>query len=160
MLIDNDLTFKDDKGHLVAIMSHVAERLMRYRQLHHLSKESAGVLIGERRGFHLVICDISEPGPGDVRERFNVDRKGHHHQAKVSAAFAKSAGTLQYLGEWHTHPEDNPTPSSKDHFSWKKGIHASNPMILLIVGRKTIWVGRKEGSSITSLLQSEDNLGV
>jgi len=49
---------------------------MRYRQLHHLSKEAAGVLIGERRGPHLIICDISEPGSGDVRDRFNVDRKG------------------------------------------------------------------------------------
>lgn len=150
MQIDKDLTFKDENGHLVVIMSHIVQRIMRYRQLHHLSKEAAGVLIGERRGPHLIICDISEPGSGDVRDRFNVDRKGPHHQEKVTAAFVTSGGTLQYLGEWHTHPEDDPTPSSKDYLSWCK-IDASRPVTLLIVGRKRLWIGIKEHNQLKTL---------
>lgn len=64
--------------------------------------ESAGVLIGERRGQHLVVCDISEPGSGDIRQRCRVDRRGVHHQSRVNEAFERSAGTHLYLGEWHT----------------------------------------------------------
>jgi integrative and conjugative element protein (TIGR02256 family) len=141
---DADLIFKDKKGNLVVIMGHVLKRLLSYRQLHHLTPESAGVLIGERRGQHLVVCDISEPGPGDIRQRYRVERRGTHHQSRVNEAFENSGGTHLYLGEWHTHPEDRPCPSETDRHSWRKNIVYDDSMLLLIVGRKGFWLGKKE----------------
>ncbi|EGQ9883129.1 TPA: peptidase [Vibrio vulnificus] len=149
MMSDVDLVFKDERDNLVVIMGHVLTRLLSYRQLHHLTPESAGVLIGERRGFHLVICDISEPGPGDIRQRNRVDRRGDHHQSRVNEAFESSDGIHQYLGEWHTHPEDRPLPSATDRHSWRKNIVSDEPMLLLIVGRKSFWLGKKERELIT-----------
>ena len=151
-MINDDLIFQDVDGNLVVIMNHVVKRLLPYRQQLFFSRESAGVLIGERRASHLVICDLSEPGPGDIRSRFCVDRKGAHHQEKICAIFAQSGGTQQYIGEWHTHPEDNPTPSSTDQNSWKANIDSTFPMLVLIVGRKKIWVGKKINNNFSQLI--------
>ncbi len=152
---DVELIFKDESGHLVVIMEHVVKRLLSYSQLNHFTPESAGVLIGERRGKHIVVCTISEPGLGDIRQRYRVDRRGAHHQSIVDAAFEQTGGVHQYLGEWHTHPEDKPSPSSTDIYSWRQNIVANEVMLLLIVGRKGYWLGQKIGVSITALKQLE-----
>lgn len=150
-MIDNDLIFHDQSDRLVVLMNPVINCLHKYRQVGIFSKEAAGIFVGERRGQHLVICDLSEPGPGDIRHRYRVDRRGNHHQKKVDDAFTQSMGTHQYLGEWHTHPEDHPTPSFQDKISWRNNIDARVPMIVLIVGRKSFWLGRKEGNIINPL---------
>jgi integrative and conjugative element protein (TIGR02256 family) len=151
-----DLTFNDQNDSLVVIMSQVALRLLSHRQLHSCDLESAGVLIGERRGPHIVVYDISEPGHGDIRSRYEVDRLGAHHQAKVYEVFNRSSGTKQYVGEWHTHPEDFPIPSDIDKRSWSKNLNSNIPMIVLIVGRSGLWVGKKEKDIIIPLTQLRD----
>lgn len=155
-MTDKESTFIDTNDHLVVIMSNVRQRLLYHRQLHSYSNESAGVLIGERRGSHIIICDLTEPGSEDIQHRYSVNRKGKHHQTKVNDAFILSKGTQQYLGEWHTHPEDFPSPSFIDKQSWKNNIEDSSPMIVIIVGRKRIWVGKKNGNYIAQLKKLEN----
>ncbi|MCA6968408.1 Mov34/MPN/PAD-1 family protein [Pectobacterium carotovorum] len=154
-MINTELTFYDNNHRLVVIMPNVVQRLLSHRQLNYISKEAAGVLIGERRGIHLVITDLSEPGTDDIRHRYSVDRRGSHHQDKVDLAFVQSQGTYQYLGEWHSHPEDKPIPSYKDRQSWERHLDAHEPMVLIIVGRKELWAGKKERNTIIPLILSE-----
>ena len=142
----SELVFKDNDGKIVVILEHVLNIMLNYRQLTPTSLEAAGVLIGERRGPHLVICDLSVPGIGDIRSRYQVDRKGKHHQKKVIECFYSSSGFKQYIGEWHTHPEDYPSPSLLDKQSWRDNLVANIPMVTIILGRKALWVGRKESS--------------
>ncbi|WP_370557399.1 Mov34/MPN/PAD-1 family protein [Edwardsiella tarda] len=151
---NTDLIFLDKNDGIIVIMSDVVQCLQKYRQLTPSSCESAGVIIGERRGIHLIINDISEPGIGDVHHRFSVDRRGPHHQAKVFSAFTQSNGRKQYLGEWHTHPEDRPNPSYIDKKSWTKNLNFNTPMIVIIVGREELWVGKKTGDKYTKLIQT------
>lgn len=148
-----ELTFKDSDNNLIVIMPHVAERLLAHKQVKSDSAEAAGVIIGERRGNHLVIQRISEPGQDDRRSRYAVDRCGRIHQLAVDQAFSQSGGTLQYLGEWHTHPEDYPTPSPRDLKSWRKHLIDPEPMVLIIVGLSQIWVAKKAGSDIVRLTE-------
>ena len=150
-MTDSELTFQDQDGHLVVIMPAVVNQLLAHRQLHWYSEEAAGVLIGERRGSHLVIQEISEPGEGDIRRRNSVDRCGSHHQAAVDDAFVRSWGTLQYLGEWHTHPEDEPSPSIKDFSSWGRYLLDSEQMVVIIVGRKKVWAAKKVADNVITL---------
>lgn len=138
-----ELTFTDDSGGLLVIMPTALNILLKYRQMNRLSKEAAGVLIGERRGKHIIVHEVSEPGDGDIRRRCFVDRKGPHHQLAVDDAFARSSGRLQYLGEWHTHPEDYPSPSPTDIGTWRRHLLTQEQMILLIIGRKGIWAAKK-----------------
>ena len=154
-MTDTELTFTDKHGGLLVITSSPLKRMLAYRQLNWLSTEAAGVLIGERRGPHLVVHQISEPGPGDIRRRCFVDRRGAHHQTAVDEAFISSSGMLQYLGEWHTHPEDSPSPSSTDLDTWQRHLIAGHEkMVLLIVGRKEIWAAQKDAQIITPLLEA------
>jgi integrative and conjugative element protein (TIGR02256 family) len=142
-MIDKELVFEAQDRSLVVISTEVANILMSYRQLTDSSKESAGVLVGERRSVHIIIKTLSEPSRWDIRSRFMVDRVSRQHQKIVDDAFKKSEGEWQYLGEWHTHPEDVPKPSMTDFSSWHKNLESSEPLILIIVGRTDLWVGRK-----------------
>ena len=150
---DKDLVFKADDDALVVILSEVVKILLSYRQLVDSNPESAGVIIGERRGVHLVVRMVSVPNFTDIRSRFSVNRIGKHHQEKVDTAFRESNGTWQYLGEWHTHPEDIPSPSMVDYNSWKKYLCSPDPLILIIVGRSKWWVGKKINQEIKVLEQ-------
>lgn len=152
-MTDTELTFTDSFGSLLVIMPTVVNKLRDYRQMNSLSSEAAGVLIGERRESHIVVHEISEPGEGDIRHRCFVDRRGPHHQAAVDEAFARSSGRLQYLGEWHTHPEDRPTPSATDLGTWRRHLAAQDSMVLLIIGRKDIWAAKKIIEQIVPLFR-------
>lgn len=150
-----DLIYKNQHGGLLVIMPHALNRMLAHRQLDRYSNEAAGVLIGERRGPHLVVHEISEPGPGDIRHRCFVDRRGAHHQIAVDEAFKASSGTLQYLGEWHTHPEDVPSPSATDLGTWQQHLNAEDEqMVLVIVGRKEFWTAIKKSRTIIPLVKS------
>lgn len=146
-----ELVFTDHHDNHVVVMSNVVRRLYPYRQLHAASTEAGGILIGERRSRHIVITDISEPGHGDMRSRNRFTRKGEHHRHKVNESFRISGGYQNYVGEWHTHPEDHPHPSCLDMKSWRTGLSASQPMVMLIIGRLSVWAGQKEGDDISKL---------
>lgn len=150
---NKELVFQAQDESLVVITPEVADIFISYRQLEYSSHESAGVIIGERRDIHMVIRMVSEPGHSDIRNRFMVNRVSMHHQQAVDDAFNKSKGAWQYLGEWHTHPEDVPKPSRTDYSSWQKHLVSSEPLILIIVGRTDIWVGKKKNQKIEVLQQ-------
>ncbi|WP_258058132.1 Mov34/MPN/PAD-1 family protein, partial [Vibrio cholerae] len=77
---------------------------------------------------------------------------------RVNEAFERSAGTHLYLGEWHTHPEDRPFPSATDRHSWRRNIVSDESMLLLIVGRKDFWLGKKERELITVFKKIESSV--
>ncbi|MDF4751110.1 peptidase, partial [Vibrio parahaemolyticus] len=83
MKFERELTYQDSNGHLVVITEHVLAVLEKYKQTEMQDNEAAGVLLGEERGQHIVVTDLSEPGFGDLRQRNLVDRQGKHHQQKV-----------------------------------------------------------------------------
>ncbi|MBS7815104.1 Mov34/MPN/PAD-1 family protein [Wohlfahrtiimonas chitiniclastica] len=152
-MMRKELVFQALDNSIVVISAEVVDILISYRQLSNTALESAGVLIGERRGEHLVIKTLSEPSQLDIRSRFMVDRVSGHHQKIVDDAFKQSGSLWHYLGEWHTHPEDVPTPSSVDYSSWYKNLNSSEPLILIIVGRTDFWAGKKTHDSIEVLKQ-------
>lgn len=150
-MVDKELVFQAQDQSLVVISIEVANILISYRQIDDSRPESAGVLIGERRGVHIIIKTLSEPSSWDIRSRFMVDRVSKHHQKVVDDAFKRSNGEWHYLGEWHTHPEDVPKPSMTDYNSWHKNLKSSDPLILIIAGRTAFWVGKKIKDNIEVL---------
>lgn len=99
---------------------------------------------------HIEITDISEPGLNDLRTRFSFVRKGKHHRYLVTKAKIKSNNDIDYLGEWHTHPEVNPLPSSIDIYHWKKNLKGRHAT-LIIIGIESIWIGYWNGQKVTHL---------
>jgi integrative and conjugative element protein (TIGR02256 family) len=83
-----------------------------------------------------VVLEATGPRLSDRRTRTSYlpDRK--EEQAEIAARHARG---LQYIGDWHTHPEDAPFPSIIDINSisecFNKSLHALNGFVLVIVGK-------------------------
>ncbi len=100
---------------------------------------------------------ISTPVPEDKRNRFRFKRDMKKHQEIIDKYWHDSLGTCNYLGEWHTHAEDVPEPSSIDKCGWIKKLNqdkfAGDYLFFVIVGiKKTkVWAGKRKSNIIFKL---------
>jgi integrative and conjugative element protein (TIGR02256 family) len=123
--------------------------------------EAGGVLLGriieERPDF--VVDAVTKPTRWDKRGRTRFDRAERPTQSKIVKAWKASLGERNYLGEWHTHPEDDPTPSSIDKAGWRRLARTArfeqHVLFFVIAGleRKRAWEVSRGGKVITELRQ-------
>lgn len=148
------IRFRRQNGGVIAVGAEAAAIFERYRQLDSASLEAGGVLLGRfiRSSSDIVIDVATVPGQGDKAKRFSFHRARSRSQALINQAWQESEGTRNYLGEWHTHPEDEPYPSQVDLNNWwricSSAAYEQEGLLFVIVGRiKTcIWeIERKDG---------------
>tara|TARA_Y100001968_G_scaffold192331_1_gene176222 strand:- start:762 stop:1253 length:492 start_codon:yes stop_codon:yes gene_type:complete len=146
----HDLMFSLPNGRYLLVPSHVMTTLQQYRQLKSTSKEQGGMLLGVMRAERdeqvsvenppcIEVLSVTEPCHHDYATNIRFMRRCEHHLTDMKNA-AEKHKELLYLGEWHTHPEDNPLPSAMDLRSWHKAF-MNKVAIVVIVGRKTNWWG-------------------
>ncbi|MGO4812143.1 Mov34/MPN/PAD-1 family protein [Cupriavidus sp. 2MCAB6] len=135
----------------VLIEADVLENLLKFRQLAPSSHEAGGILMGFRRGSHVHVAAISSPQPGDQQHRFGFHRQARAHQRIAVRHWNAQQQTMDYLGEWHTHPEIRPSPSSIDTHEWRRLCAGKSvPMIFLIVGTENaLWLGVGQRSTLS-----------
>lgn len=128
---------------LLIIESEVIIAIEAFRQSRHSDAEAGGLLLGYRRGNHIHITSMTRPQPTDIRRRFRFFRTKNTHEAMAVRAWKLSDQTMDYVGEWHTHPEENPNPSGIDLSEWKKiCMTKTTSMVFIIQGTDDIlWVG-------------------
>jgi len=73
--------------------------------------ESGGILLGQVLENKLFILKATTPNRNDTALRFRFLRDKAAAQKIVNREFYKSKKKTIYMGEWHTHPENYPTPS-------------------------------------------------
>lgn len=147
------------------ISQKVLETVNKYRQIHSHEPEGGGMLFGRLLidSPDIVIDELSVPMEGDIRTRFSFHRSHKNHQKVLDCLWESSNKTCHYLGEWHTHPERNPSPSVVDINEWKrimtKTLTESNMFIFMIVGTEQIriWQGCRDTKMIHML--KENNIG-
>jgi integrative and conjugative element protein (TIGR02256 family) len=126
----------------VVVSERVTQEIKNYVMPPENSHEAGGILIGSYRGDHIEISACTLPMPKDKRQRYLFHRTDKGHNGAALAAWKASGHTDTYVGEWHTHPEDHPTPSTIDRLTWVRlTMFASDPMIFVIGGRKSFWWG-------------------
>ena len=137
------------EGQLI-ISRNALGTILTYRQLVSSSHEAGGVLLGRYSvgSEDIVIESATTPQARDKSSRHRFHRAKQPHQKLIDGAWEKSGGVTTYLGEWHTHPEEVPTPSAIDRVGWtKKSIidHFSEAIFFLIVGTTTVrvWEGAR-----------------
>lgn len=124
----------------------VMVEINKYRQ-HQFYKqpESCGVLLGERRGQHLLVTNLSTPFPTDDRTPIGYTRHSEGHQGIVNYYHHQSNGAIQYIGEWHTHPQVSASPSITDYCEWARTMESpankNKKMIFFIAGTNEDWLG-------------------
>ncbi len=129
----------------VKIYKTVTDKMNDYIQDVSNKPESGGILMGYVLKENVfAINDISLPTKLDKASRYNFTRSKKNAQLILNKVFKSSNGKQIYLGEWHTHPEDYPSPSSLDLKSIKRQFHGNilnSPVIfMLIYGRKGFYV--------------------
>ncbi len=122
------------------------------RQIGSADHEAGGVLIGERRGGNIVVKEVTTPSPKDCSSRFHFVRKFFHHQLAIVNANRQSGGTSNYLGEWHTHPQDLPYPSCIDFNNWKLSLRDQKPCLVAVIGRNGNWWALHENGKLHNLV--------
>ncbi len=124
-------------GLYILVESNVLDVVCTYRQDCKMKHEAGGTLMGYRSGQHLHVLYATEPMPLDKSSRTSFERLDPGHQLAVTKAWEESQGRVDYLGDWHTHPQLNPSPSRIDQKEWAKlGSTLNKPLLFLIVGEQ------------------------
>lgn len=128
----------------VEITQDVLEALDEHKQIE--GQERAGVLVGVVLGNNRYrIKKVSPSMTIEGATRTGCERDANLANTFVQEQYEQSGHTcIIYLGEWHTHPEVDPTPSGIDIFSIIKIAYLPDNtlpfVILCIVGlEKNYW---------------------
>lgn len=127
-----------DKRILVNFDEKVLDVFRQHIQRLDSDAEAGGLLLGEVRGGHLNLVDATHPTAADSRSRYSFERLPQGHADAAQKMWNGSGGTVRYLGEWHSHPQDLPTPSGIDRSEWSRMASErkdKRPFLAVIVGR-------------------------
>lgn len=155
------MRFRINTGGVLKLNKKTLSVFEQYRQVDLKDKEAGGVLLGRfiQDSNNIVVDLVTEPMKRDIRKRYFFKKCREDHQRIVEALWEESGGTCNYLGEWHTHPEPIPSPSSHDLKEWKKVLEYticdSDKLFFIIVGTKAIevWVGLIASKEIKKLIR-------
>ncbi len=113
-----------------------------YRQRRFFHREAGGQLFARVRGNDWEIVTATGPRARDRRDRFSF---WPHRASEQDEIYEHHALGLEYVGDWHTHPQNVPSPSSDDLTSIRnvvrRSIHHPPGFLLLIVGRSPFPIG-------------------
>lgn len=138
------LVFCKGNGGRLGISAAALEVMQSFTQREPRDTEAGGVLIGRfiEGGEDVVVDLVTSPLAGDRRSRFRFHRAQRAHQEVIDREWHLSGQTRTYLGEWHTHPEPSPTPSTIDLNDWRRRVKRDTfhgeTLHFLIVGQAEV----------------------
>jgi integrative and conjugative element protein (TIGR02256 family) len=147
----------DDRKVLLNFSDAALEKFLQHIQTISCDCEAGGLLLGSVHGSNLLVTEATIPTIWDKRFRYLFERLPFGHDAIALARWKASKGTIRYLGEWHTHPEDSPRPSHLDRSEWNRLSSKRldrRPLLAVIVGRKSLYVELVPASGRGPLLKS------
>lgn len=156
-----NLSFRLPQESVVTLAEAVLETMWGFAQHRRRDKEAGGMLIGHHPldTEDITLDRLTTPQPEDRRGRHFFHRDQAAHQQLLDLQWILSDGKRTYVGEWHTHPEDDPQPSGLDLNSWRKAVRSTDfhgpGLLFIIVGRHTtrIWYGTKGQDTFPLLLE-------
>lgn len=125
-----------------------------FTQVQTAQPEAGGIILGKVKGNVVQVLKLSPPTELDKASRRNFERHRLSAQIVINYEFYNSHQQITYLGEWHTHPEDFPTPSETDKkmiFQQFRNNKLHTPFLLLFIkGLKGIYAAVFEDNALTS----------
>lgn len=140
----------------IEFSAEVLDVFNRHRQTRLWSKEAGGQLFCKLEKERILVAHATEPRRGDKRSRFSFWPNRKREQRDIETLF--SAG-LHYIGDWHTHPQETPSPSSEDiekiKAIFRESEHVLKGMLLVVVGKSNarggVWCGVVSGNGVERL---------
>lgn len=147
------LLWQINSGCYLYIEQVVIDTISSFKQVSINSKEAGGLLIGYFKPPHLHVTNLTTPMPKDKASRTQYCREDIGHVKQLKSLYNTSHGKINLIGEWHTHPEKTPNPSSIDLNQWGKLQKARKNQltICLILGTVDFWVGNSSGKQFQQL---------
>ena len=142
------LVFRVTPKQRLIITEQVVVHMLAHVQRRAWHCEAGGVLLGRHLldSEDVVVDEITVPQSTDRRTRFGFFRSKKHEDI-AKERWQAEANTLAYLGLWHTHPEESPTPSGVDRRDWEQAVAQDTfegcRLFFPIVGQKEIRVWTK-----------------
>lgn len=135
----------------IELSTDVLRVFLKHKQIKNDSPEAGGILLGQVKGKYIYISRVTTPSYLDISSRYEFVRDRYTAQLIVNSSFYNSDGRTIYLGEWHTHPENIPSPSSQD-FKMIKNQFRKNTLnekfiLMFIVGIKTNYISIYNGKN-------------
>lgn len=133
----------------IILSTSVIMVIEKYIQNDSKKNEAGGVLLGSMVGNTIHVLKASIPNGFDKATRTSFVRDNNVAQVILDFEFANSQDTIFYLGDWHTHPEEHPSPSTQDtqmaHEQFKKSQLSQPLTIMLIRGTKGWYISLYDG---------------
>lgn len=104
--------------------------------------EQGGLLLGYRKGAAIEIESATFPGAWDHASATIFQRSERGHRVRALRAWLRSGKTIDWIGEWHTHPGGLARPSFTDRRTWARlAKHTGSPMAFLIFSDFELYAG-------------------
>lgn len=148
------MKFRIENNIILEFDQQVVDTFDAYKQVPG-QQESGGILLGRIFENRIIIETITTPDSRDEAGiSFFVRNKGRA-QDVVNKTWGNSRGEKIYMGEWHTHSESCPKPSSTDkniiRSMLRDSIMEIDFLLTVIVGIDDYWVGLQKGRKLTRL---------
>lgn len=109
--------------------------------------ENGGILLGKFNNEEniYVITNVSSTNLKDKKGKNFFIRNKKQAQSIINEIWRQSKGEINYLGEWHTHRENHPSPSFIDKQLVKqminnKNVEIKNVFMVILGKRKELYV--------------------
>ncbi len=123
-------------GQVVVLTDAALTYLAASRQLGRSQPEAGGQLFARFDGPRIIVAEATGPRHTDRRTRTSYLPDRAAEQREI---VERHTCGLNYVGDWHTHPDSVPKPSPRDLASMAecvtKSAHALNGFLLVIVGQ-------------------------
>ncbi len=144
------------KKQRLAFTGSVLKSFEQHRQFGLFSKEAGGQLFAKITPDIVIVAVATGPHRKDLRSLFGFVPNKARLKIEILEYFNKG---FHYVGDWHSHPQRNPRPSTLDLQSMKqcfsRSKHELEHFILVIVGNNRspncLWVGAIDSKSIINL---------
>jgi integrative and conjugative element protein (TIGR02256 family) len=129
-------------GQSIRLSDRVVAHFDQYRQRRWSDQEAGGQLFARLDLSEIVIEVATGPRPTDRRSRTSYRGDREAEQREIEQHHSEG---LHYVGDWHTHPTPEPSPSLRDLSTineiFCKSHHQLNGFILIVVGTKSFPIG-------------------
>ena len=140
-----------DSGQRIVFCAEVLAHFDKHRQTKWWQREAGGQLFARFELPTIMVVEATGPHRGDRRTRYSYRPDRPTEQREIAARHSQG---LNFIGDWHTHPEEAPSPSWCDEESMREvftqSTHGLNGFLLVIVG----WLPPPEGLAVWIYNQS------
>ncbi|WP_312199810.1 Mov34/MPN/PAD-1 family protein [Anaerospora hongkongensis] len=147
-------------GRVVDILSELIDEMSKWLQHDIHASESGGYILGyqHRKTGNITLEFITIPQEQDICSRIRCTIKDFFHRKLLRKAQLNDS---YYMGVWHTHPQQIPTPSNIDYRDWQESLRCERTggdyIFFLIAGTQgfRVWVGDYSNHKIVELNESQ-----